>query len=166
MIIIGINWEQNSSASLMIIFSLGGLGSSENSQAGLKMKDILTELNWLLKRNNIKKSQVDEISFISTIWSPSRVLTRYYTSFSIDDYITEQKLIWYPRIYKNKKISHLNIFKNKIDNKQFPGQDFWNPVIQKYQKMVDHVSNKNIVKEGHYINSLTYPHIFMFKNII
>ena len=154
MIIIGINWEQNSSASLMINGNIVGC-SSEERFSGIKNDERYPyrSINWLLKKNKIKKSEVDEISFISTMWSPSRILTRYYTSFSIDDYIIEQKLIWYPRIYKNKKISHLKIFKSKIDNKQFPGQNFWNPIIQKYQKMFDHVSNNNLIKNGQKIRS-------------
>ena len=43
---------------------------------------------------------------------------------SIDDYIQEQKKIWYPRLYENKKISQIEVFKKKIDLNQYPGKKF------------------------------------------
>ena len=44
---------------------------------------------------------------------------------NISDYINEQKKIWYPRLYENKKISQLKVFKDKIDFNQYPGKKFW-----------------------------------------
>ena len=143
MIILGINWEQNSSASLMIDGKIVGC-SSEERFSGVKNDERypLKAINWLLKKYKIKKSSIDEICFISTVWAPGYILTRHYTTFSIDDYVNEQNQIWFPRIYQNRSTSQMKTFDHKIDNKQFPGPNFWNPIIKKYKKIKDHVPIK------------------------
>ena len=167
MIILGINWEQNSSASLMIDGKIVGC-SSEERFSGVKNDERypLKAINWLLKKYKIKKSSIDEICFISTVWAPGYILTRHYTTFSIDDYVSEQKKVWFPRIYQNKPTSQMKIFNHKIDNKQFPGPSFWNPIIKKYKKIKDHVSNKNLVNEGQIIRTkVVRKHLGIKKNI-
>ena len=49
-------------------------------------------IEFVLKKNKIKSSQIDAVCFISKYWSPSYSLVRHYTNFSIDDYIEEQKI--------------------------------------------------------------------------
>ena len=86
MIILGINWEQNSSASLMIDGKIVGC-SSEERFSGIKNDERYPyqAINWLLKKFKIKKSLIDEVAFISTVWAPGYILTRHYTNFSIND---------------------------------------------------------------------------------
>ena len=121
-IIIGINWEQNSSAALMIDGKIISAASEErfsnkkNDESYPK-----SAINFLLKSNKIKKSQVTNVCFISKYWSPTYSLIRHYTNFSIKDYIKEQDEYWFKKIYENKKLSLITIFKNKLDIKQFPG---------------------------------------------
>lgn len=100
-------------------------------------------INFLLNSNKIKKKQITNVCFISKYWSPTYSLIRHYTNFNIDDYIREQNEYWFKRIYKNKKVSLLKIFKDKIDIKQFPGKMFWNKVINKLTTN-DHSSNKHL----------------------
>ncbi len=156
MIILGINWEQNSSASLMINGEIVGCASEERfSKIKNDERYPHKAINWLLKEFNVSPGLIDEVCFISSVWAPSYMLTRHYTNFSIDDYIMEQKKIWYPRIYKNKKTSHIKIFSSKIDRSQFPGSKFWKPIINYYKKKQDHVSNKLIITKGKKIRSDT-----------
>ena len=81
-IILGINWEQNSSASLMVNGRILGCVSEErftrkkNDEAYPK-----NAINYVLKRNGIKSQQIDAICFISKYWSPSYSLVRHYTNF-------------------------------------------------------------------------------------
>ena len=154
MIILGINWEQNSSASLMIDGKRVGC-SSEERFSGIKNDERYPyqAINWLLKKFKIKKSLIDEVAFISTVWAPGYILTRHYTNFSINDYVEEQKKIWYPRIYQKKSVSMMKVFDHKIDSKQFPGTNFWKPIIKKYKMQSDHVSNRNLTKDGQIIRS-------------
>ena len=154
MIILGINWEQNSSASLMIDGKIVGC-SSEERFSGIKNDERYPyqAINWLLKKFEIKKSLIDEVAFISTVWAPGYILTRHYTNFSINDYVEEQKKIWYPRIYQKKSVSMMKVFDHKIDSEQFPGTNFWKPIIKKYKMQSDHVSNRNLIKDGQIIRS-------------
>ena len=158
-IILGINWEQNSSASLMVNGRILGCVSEErftrkkNDEAYPK-----NAINYVLKKNGIKSQQIDAICFISKYWSPSYSLVRHYTNFTVNDYIEEQKNIWYPRIYKKQKKSFLKFFKKKIDLDQYPGKKFWKKKINKLYKMSDHVSNKKILDLGQEIRIQTIRH--------
>jgi len=92
MIILGINWEQNSSASLMINGEIVGCASEERfSKIKNDERYPHKAINWLLKEFNVSPGLIDEVCFISSVWAPSYMLTRHYTNFSIDDYIMEQK---------------------------------------------------------------------------
>ena len=142
-VILGINWEQNSTASLMINNKIVGCASEERfSRVKNDERYPINAINWLLKEFKIKPTEITNICFISTVWSPIYILTRHYTNFAMDDYLVEQKNYWYPKIYKNKTISYLNLFKNKIDYRQFPGPKFWGKIVKELKSSDYHVSNK------------------------
>lgn len=148
-IVLGINWEQNSTAALMINGKIVSCVSEERfSRVKNDERYPINAINWILKKNNIKKKEISKVCFISEVWSPSYSLIRHYTRFSIKDYIYEQKKIWFERIYNNKKISQINVFKNKIDKTQYPGKYFWKGIIKKLSKSSDHTSNKKIIDFG------------------
>ena len=148
-IIIGINWEQNSTASLMINGEIKGCVSEERfSRIKNDERYPINAINWLLDKNNINKNEIKAVCFISKVWAPGYILTRHYTTFSIDDYYLEQKKIWYPRIYLKKKISQINSFKNKLDLNQFPGPNYWKKIIKLFKLTTDHVSNKKNIEIG------------------
>ena len=152
-IILGINWEQNSSACLMIDGKIISAISEERfSRKKNDERYPKKAIDYVLKTNAISPDQIDQICFISNYWSPTYSLIRHYTNFSIEDYIKEQKEYWYYRIYKNKKVSLLKIFKNKIDLKQFPGKKFWSEKINKL-KINDHSSNRQLKLIGQKIRS-------------
>ncbi len=149
-IILGINWEQNSTAALMIDGRIVGCCSEERfSRIKNDERYPKNSIDWLLRTYNVKACEIDFACFISKVWTPTYALIRHYTSFAIEDYLKEQKEIWYPRLYKNKKnISILKIFENKIDTKQFPGNKFWKKNIKKFFGKNDHTSNTQIEKIG------------------
>ena len=153
-IVIGINWEQNSSACLMINGEIIGACSEERfSRIKNDERYPKKSIDWLLKKFSIKKKEISAVCFISKIWAPGYILTRHYTTFSMDDYIYEQKNIWYPRIYEKKSISQIKVFKDKLDLNQFPGKKFWNKIVKKFEKTTDHVSNKDNIIIGQKIRS-------------
>ena len=46
-------------------------------------------------------------------------------TFSIKDFLTEQYDYWMPKLYKNKKVDYLKVFKNKINlNQDFKFHDY------------------------------------------
>ena len=71
-------------------------------------------IDWILKSNNIKSSDIDHVCIISNVWSPNYILTRHYTKFSIKDYIKEQKDYWYPKFIIKKRYHLLNYLKIKL----------------------------------------------------
>lgn len=149
-ILLGINWEQNSTAALMINGKIAGC-SSEERFSNVKNDERYPKksIDWLLKTYEIKPEEIDNVCFISNAWSPNYILTRHYTKMTIDEYIEEQNKIWYPKLYQNKKkISQLKIFKHKLDTKQFPGTKFWNKEIKNYISKNDHSSNKKNLENG------------------
>ena len=127
--IIGINWEQNSTAAIMLDGKILECISEERfSRVKNDERYQKKSIDWLLKKYRINTNQITAFCFITKIWSPGYILTRHYTKFSIKDYLKEQTDIWFPRIFKKKKISQLEIFKKKIDINQFPGEKFWKKI--------------------------------------
>ena len=90
-IIIGINWEQNSTASLMINGEIKGCVSEERfSRIKNDERYPKNAIDYLLKEYSINKNFIKKVCVISKQWSPIYSLVRHYTGFSIDDYIKEQ----------------------------------------------------------------------------
>ena len=149
MIVLGINWHQNTSASLLIDGKIISC-SSEERFTGVKNDERypVNAINWVLRANKIKPQEIDKVCFISNVWVPTYHLTRHYTNFSIQDYLKEQKDVWYPRIFEKKKTSFIKEFYNRLDTSQFPGPRFWKPIIKKYLNKNDYVQNRNLVESG------------------
>jgi carbamoyltransferase len=151
-IILGINWEQNSSASLMIENKIVGCSSEERfSKVKNDERYPINAINWLLSEFKISTDEITSVCFISKVWSPMYILTRHYTNFSMEDYNIEQRSYWYPKIYQNKKISYLKLFNQKIDYNQFPGKVFWSKKMNELEFSDNHVSNKKIISYGQMI---------------
>ncbi len=140
-VLIGINWEQNSTACIMVNGKIVGCSSEERfSRIKNDERYPKNAIDYLLKKHSIDQNLIKKVCIISNQWSPFYSLVRHYTNFSIDDYIKEQNEIWYPRIYKKKHISFLKVFKKKIDLNQFPGKNYWLKVIKS-------LNQKNILKD-------------------
>ena len=104
-IFLGINWEQNSTACLMIN---GKIINSVSEERFSRIKNDerypKKAIDFILKNNNLVANDIDKVLIISKYWSPSYILTRHYTNFSISDYLKEQYDVWYKRLYLKKKI--------------------------------------------------------------
>lgn len=141
-IVLGINWEQNSSVALMIDGKIVE-AISEERFSKLKNDERYPKLSidYILKKYHIKNRDIDYVCFVSKLWSPSWMMIRRYTKFDVKDFIKEQNEVWYPRYYQNKKTSILDVFKNFIDLNQYPGKSFWKKYLKNI-KSNNHVSNK------------------------
>ena len=153
-ICLGINWEQNSTAALMIDDKIVGCVSEERF-TNIKNDERYPKnaINWLLKEFNVKKSEISSVNFISNFWSPTYSLIRHYTKFEMSDYFNEQKKVWYPRIFLKKNISHTKVFKDKLDLNQYPGKKFWKNYLKKIKNNNDHTSNRENLEIGKKIRS-------------
>ena len=167
-ILIGINWEQNSTACLMINGKVIGCSSEERfSRIKNDERYPKNAIDFLLKENSIKKNQIKKICVISKQWSPFYSLIRHYTKFKIEDYIKEQNDIWYPRIYKKKDVSFLKVFKKKIDLNQFPGKKYWSKIVNNLNNKKHINDKKKIIQYGEKIRSeVIYKHLGISSNKI
>ena len=144
MIVLGINWEQNSTASLWVDDHFVGCLSEERITRKKNDEQYpINAINYLLASNNLTPSQIDHVVFVSNAWSFGYILTRHYTNFSVKDYIREQYEVWHPRLFDNKHVSQLDIFKDKLDLSQFPGKDFWTKVLDRFPESSGHVSGSS-----------------------
>ncbi len=125
MIILGIHDGHNSGASL---FKNGKLLSALSEEKVSRNKNEygfpIKSIQCILKHNRILKNQIDAIAVSTKNLPPKYYLVKRNTSFTLQDYIKEQNEYWYKKIYKNKKIKYLNVFKNKILDKKTLFFDF------------------------------------------
>ena len=77
-----------------------------------------------LKFCKLKKNQIDFVAVSTKFLPPKYFFVKRNTNFTIDDYLKEQNEYWYPKLYKNKKIKYLSIFKNKILKKNLYNKKF------------------------------------------
>ena len=143
-IIIGVNWEQNSTASLWVDGELKGCISEERfSRVKNDERYPKAAIDHLINEHNIDKKLIDKIIFVSKMWSYGYVLTRHYTNFTVKDYIEEQHKVWKPRLYEAKNISQVEAFKHKLDLEQYPGKAYWENILHKFSGSSGHASSSN-----------------------
>ena len=166
--IIGINWQCNSSACLMINGEIVGSASEERfSRVKNDERYPKNAIDWLLKEFKVKPTEISAVCFISNSWSPSPILLRHYTRYKIKDYIEEQNKYWKEKIYNKKNQSILKLFKSKIDFNQYPGRKFWQKIYNILKKVDDHISNKKLENLGKEIRSdVIFKHLKINKNKI
>ena len=114
MITLGIHDGHNSGAALFINARLICCISEERITRNKNEYGFpINAIKFCLKQGHIKKNQVEHIVVSTKKLPPKYFLVKRNTNFNIEDYHREQNLYWYPKIYKNKKIKYLNIFKDK-----------------------------------------------------
>ena len=153
--ILGINWEQNSSASLFCNSEC--IGALSNERITRKKNDEAypkEAIDHLLNEYSVDPKNIEQVVFVSKEWSPGWILSRHYTSFSTADYLKEQNEIWYPLMYENKKKSPLEVFQHKLDIQQYPGKEFWQDVIKKLKGKFAHPSNSEVRNLGQEVRKL------------
>ncbi len=153
-IFIGINWEQNSTACLMVNGKILGSASEERfSKIKNDERYPKKAIDYLINKHNINKTYIEKVCVISRYWSPFYNLIRHYTNFTIEDYIKEQEEIWYERIYNKKNVSFLNVFKKKIDLNQYPGKNYWKKIVNNLNFNKKYNKKNNLINYGKEIRS-------------
>lgn len=149
MIILGISWGSNSSCCLMIN---GKVIVAQHEERFKRIKNYDTwpgeAIKSCLRIAKIQPKKIDAV-----VWAgnsslvPHYFLTNRYSNFSYKDMVTEQNKYWYPTLYENKKINYLNIFKNKINIKQAPGEKILNIL----KKNFNNKKGQEIMRDLRYI---------------
>lgn len=97
-------------------------------------------IDFCLRFAKLNPQNLDKIAIVSANTYMEQSIVNRIDSFSIKDFLREQYDYWYPKIYQNKKIDYLEVFKKKINKKQ-------NFDFTEYLKI-----RKNIKNKKDYIN--------------
>lgn len=131
--ILGIMWEENSTAALMVDGEIVACVSEERfSRLKNDERYPKQSIEYVLQEGGVKPEELDIVAFTGKIWSPYYVLTRRYSASSVEDYIKEQKEYWYPRFYRNENTRYFDVFEDKLDFEQYPGN--WEEVFSYVKK--------------------------------
>lgn len=126
-------WEENSTAALMKDGEIVASVSEERfSKAKNDERYPKSAIEYVLKAGGVTPSQIDVVAFANKVWKPYYILTRRYSMGTVEDALREQKEYWHPRFYENKPARYLDVFKDKIDLRQYPFS--WENVIKFIKK--------------------------------
>ena len=136
--ILGLSYGANSTAALMINGEVISCASEERfGTAGQRVKNDmrfpLQAIEYCLKEGGIDSKELDLIAFASLELPPHYHAILKFSSFSIDDYIRAQNEIWYPRLYQNKPVKWVDVFKDKLNFDQWP-HDIWDKIPYETQE--------------------------------
>lgn len=95
-------------------------------------------IDLLLKRTGLDIKDIDLAVFAGERFDPEGILCHKWSRFSIADRLKEQRQYWYPKIYNGQNISFFDVFKEKIDTRQYPRN--WEHVLVDIAQ--DKVSNE------------------------
>ena len=98
-------------------------------------------INSVLEIGGIKGSELDAVAIASKELNLATHLTRTYSSWTIEDYIKSMRELWYPKFYEGREVNYYDVFKDKIDLKQYPGN--WDKLfdnVETYFSKVDSVT--------------------------
>lgn len=131
--ILGIMWEENSTAALLVDGAVVACASEERfSREKNDERYPKRAVEYCLREGGIRPSELDAVAFCGTIWTPEYTLTRRYSRGSVSDALREQKEYWYPRLYEHKSPSYLGVFRDRIDTNQYPFQ--WDEALSLSKK--------------------------------
>lgn len=131
--ILGIMWEENSTAALMKDGEIVASVSEERfSRTKNDERYPKRAIEYVLNAGVIKPNDIDIVAFANRVWKPYYTLTRRYSTSTVEDALKEQNEYWRPRIYENKPVRYLNVFKDKIDLNQYPFD--WQKVMRFIKK--------------------------------
>ncbi len=169
MIILGICLSYQSSACLMVNGEIKN-AISEERFSGIKDDESYPKksIDYILKNNNIKPSDIDYVAHLGYHWTPYYLLVNRFSKFTVLDRKREENLYWYPKFYQNKKnLSQVKLFKDKINYSQYPGRKYWKRNLKKYEKKHDDTKNKDLIENGKRIRcELVKKHLGIEKSKI
>jgi len=149
--ILGLSLGQLTTASLMIDGEIVACVSEERFTRNKNdMAYPKNAIEYCLKAAGIKGSDLDHVAIASLQIPVDYQVIKKFSDFSIQDYIKAQYKIWKPLLYDKKQASWLEVFKDKINFKQYPGGwdkiDFTNDVTmwKTYKPFIHDTISKHI----------------------
>lgn len=126
--ILSINWEQCSTASLMVDGEIVACVSEERFSRR-KNEDSYPKqaVEFVLHEGGLSPADLDCVALAGERFDPKYTLCHKTSRYSVQDRLREQREYWYPRMYEKKDVDYFDVFKDKLDIDQYPGK--WDDVI-------------------------------------
>ncbi|NDV23480.1 carbamoyltransferase C-terminal domain-containing protein [Desulfovibrio sp. JC022] len=119
--VLGLSVGEQSTVALMVDGEIVAAVSEERfSRLKNDERFPLTAIDYCLKKAGISGAELDRVAFAGSSLAFGPWVVRAYSTFSIADHIKAQREYWKPRLYENKDVSWIDVFKEKIDTDQFP----------------------------------------------
>ncbi len=120
--ILGLSLGQLTTACLMID---GKIVASVSEERFTKNKNDMAypknAIEYCLEEGKVQGKDLDIIAIASLHIPADYQVIKKFSDFSIQDYIKAQREVWYPKIYENKKVNRIEVFKDKVNFEQYPG---------------------------------------------
>lgn len=120
--VLAINWGTNSTAAVMVEGEVVACASEERFSR-IKNDDRYPAyaIEAVLQHAGLSGGQVDAVVFADFRFDAKSILVHKYSGFSVSDRLREQREFWYPRLCQEKAPTYLQVFRDKVDTKQFGG---------------------------------------------
>lgn len=126
--ILGVAWGTCSTAAVMCDGRIVASVSEERfSRRKNDERYPKAAIEQVLALAGLAPADLDLVAFAGETFDPVAVLHRKYSAWSVADRLREQQDYWWPRLYQQRDVSFFDVFADKIDEAQFPGQ--WGPLI-------------------------------------
>lgn len=125
--ILSIIWSTSTAALMIDGEIVACVGEERFSRVKNEDAYPLHAIESVLRIANIKSGEIDLVVFSGERFDAEALLCHKHSRFSIQDRLKEQRDYWYPRLLLKKDVSFLDVFKDKLDTKQYPGD--WGNVL-------------------------------------
>lgn len=127
--ILSIIWELCSTAAIMVDGEIIACASEERFSRKKNDESYPKRaVEYVLDMAGVSPSELDCIAFAGERFDPQAILSRKYSGWSVQDRLREQRDYWYPLMYEKKELNYLDVFKDKLDVQQYPGN--WDDVVE------------------------------------
>lgn len=139
--ILAIHWGTNSTAALMCDGEVIACVSEERFSRKKNDESYpLHAIEAVLAIGRIAPKELDVVACSGERFDPIGIITHKWSNSSVQDRLKEQQQYWYPRLYQKKEPFYLDIFKDKIDTQQYPGD--WDEVMDFIRKGDERFANQ------------------------
>lgn len=163
--VLSILWAECSTATLMVDGEIVACVSEERfSRKKNDERYPKQSIEYVLAEGGVKPEELDIVAFAGEVWSPRYILTRRWSTFSVQDRLREQHEYWYPVMYLGKNLFYYDLFGDKLDLAQYPGR--WEAIIDFEKNNKDPYSANGIAYYQDFRRQVVAQHLGVAPNKI
>ena len=121
-------------------------------------------IEFVLREANIKFGELDKVVIAGTSLNLNTHLMRKYSSWSIPDHYRLMEEFWKPKLLLGENPNYNEIFKEKIDTRQFPGEKKWKSFLHTISE--DYYDEKDNEKYKNFLHDMIISTTGIEKNNI